>query len=342
MESSNSGNGEIPMLYGRHVKSEANRAGNISVHDFDPPLLDGIEDEESGYLGRKFCKNVLLPHFERQGVSHIAASPSKRVLSTMIQSMPWETLRSAKITIMPLLVEQTDWRSDRTSSFQAIKTLISDELRQKGGEMRFEDIHVDFTLLFASADSWDTEPVYERFEMVNGRENLAQIREENEISGKKEVLNKPWHNKQGLWSPDKLHDRGKECCTELAKWAMIVLKHCSQPVFLILGHGGFASYMTEEVGNTTRTKLSDWATGEIRKYSLPWRRVDGDVIGDLLREDEQSRRKRLGVGPDDPYPKYDLREERDKAEAQRLWVLDIARENREHPEFRAFYHRVSE
>lgn len=339
--SSSSRSGEFPVTYVRHVKSEANREGNKSVHDLDPPLLDGIEDEESGFLGRKFCELVVLPYFTKRKVTHIAASPSKRVLSTLVASLSCPTLRSVKITIFPGLIEQTDWRSDLPSSFEEIKALLSHELARKGGDIEYKDLRIDFTLLLAPTDFKDTSAVYKRFAMAKSTEALLQIRQDNETAGKGDIQNRPWYRKRDLWDPESLHDRGQEVSTEMAIWMAKNVEVFPGPEFVIFGHGGFASFLTEEVGDIDTDarppKLSGWMTGEIRKYYLPWRLVKNEMKGGLLREEEQSRRKRLHIGQNEPCPVYDKQGEREKAERQRLCVMDIARQNREHPEFGGFY-----
>ncbi|KAH8655670.1 hypothetical protein BX600DRAFT_470094 [Xylariales sp. PMI_506] len=315
----------VDVDYLRHARSESNRSGNQGVHILDPPLLSGSEDHKSGHLGRAYCETVLRPMLQSKSYTHIAVSPLTRTLSTLLQSVSLDVLSNATILLQPLLIEQTVWFSDRCRSTKEIIELIRLELRARGAEHLIPHLKIDFTLMLQ--DSGDTERVYERLEGAN-KEEMARMRNEHVLLAESEKLNKGWHTKTSLYSPERVHERGVKCCEELVKWAKIASRSTIHPKFLIVGHGGFVSFLAEEVGDIRPydrpPRLSVWETGELRKYNLRWGFHHG-IFGYLLREDKRSRIERLGVAHLNGNTSYDLAAERQKAEEQRQCIIELAR-----------------
>jgi hypothetical protein len=282
--------GTVDFFYVRHAKSESNLDGDAGVHIYDPLLMGGnddvVEPGESYGKGRSYCEGILQPEFAAlEPRTHIAVSALARCIQTMMLSVPLDTLRTAKITIMPILVEQTEWMSDRARSVRQIRMIIEAELkaRVKKENGKLFEPNINFGLLFSPDNSLKTsEKELERFEKGQNRTNeeMAELEKTDE-------LRRPWHTKTGLYSVARVQERATEALKTLAFWAKIAQDHAgtrNPPQFAVFGHGGIINYMDQLHGDIGRGsgRLTSWAYGQTRNFRLSWKLVDGNMTTERL------------------------------------------------------------
>ncbi|KAH8202982.1 hypothetical protein TruAng_002816 [Truncatella angustata] len=261
--------------YARHALSLSNAKDNSGVDLFDPPLTTR-EDEESMSLigklddgkrggGEDYALGDMRRKFEnfaslRNQSKVFVVSPLTRVVQTFLLAVPDSTLKGARIVVEPLLVEQTRWFSDRSSSVREIQAIMRGALERKnrGQEepLVIGDLNIDWSKMLQPRD--------EQGEFCGSQETMDQ-----------ESTDKGWHLKNNFWAPSHLIDRGLRATREVIQICREVKREAGNYddyAVCVFGHGGFVNYMVEEVGAVDLTvepkKLSAWSVGEIRDYEI--------------------------------------------------------------------------
>ncbi|CAJ2510954.1 Uu.00g065790.m01.CDS01 [Anthostomella pinea] len=248
--------------YVRHAMSESNRDENNGVHILDPKLVSGEEDRGDG---RKLCCTALRPYFriEANRPTHVALSPLARAVQTMILALEIDVLQTAKVTVLPSLIEQTDWMSDRARPSAEIKGLMRSELRLRARESGIPEITVDMD--------------YSAFEEVEKDED--------------------WIKKDGPYAPHSIIERAKRAREDLREWAKASEEDSGsgKAKLAVLGHSGFVNFLIDDYSgigclDSDTPQLGSWPYGAIGQLILS--DVDENNTVVRLEETRESRKRR--------------------------------------------------
>lgn len=269
--------GVYKIRYARHVLSESNAKDNSGVDKHDPVittpevearwLSDGnkLDIEKRGH-GRQYAEGTMRMEWSQheKKASVFMVSPLTRVIQTFLLSVTEEELRTARIIIEPLLIEQTLWFSDRPRAVVKIQKMIEEELKYRfKDKLKLEDLNIEWNRMLP----------------------LPSETKENE------KLPKDWHLKINDWAPENLLYRGQRALQAILAECKSFKSPTGQPYtdydLCVFGHGGFVNCLAEEIGhidiNPTVPKLSAWRTGEIRDYKI----YNQDPVPLLVREGQQ-------------------------------------------------------
>ncbi|KAF7523871.1 hypothetical protein G7054_g11608 [Neopestalotiopsis clavispora] len=239
--------------YARHVLSESNAKDNSGVDKHDPVITtpeveaDWLDHKklDKGKLGYgiQYAEGTMREEWSQheKKASVFMVSPLTRVIQTFLLSVTEEELRTARIIIEPLLIEQTLWFSDRPKSVNEIQKTIEENLQYRfEGTLKLEDLDIKWGKMLESKTKKTGEP-------------------------------QDYYVKTGLWAPERLLDRGQAALRSILAECK-KLKPYKDYDLCVFGHGGFVNYVTQEIGHIDVTceppKLSSWQTGEIRNYEI--------------------------------------------------------------------------